>query len=200
MLENLYKSGYLHFEKIILDNTKALGLIAEEAVILIYLLKEYSKTGVLSIDKLSNYLLMNSSKIDKLVASLMERGFYEVYLSYDNGKGTECVSFKPLFEKIEKIIMNEKETIDPYDISKAIEYVSSKLNRVLTASELEILQALMFEDHYTYDQIVTAVDTIIEGKRVLSMRSLTQTLAKKKTEAKPKVEAPAALKDFFNKI
>lgn len=200
MLEELYKKGYLHFEELILDNSKALGLMAEESVVLIQLLKDYNNTGILSVEKLQNNILMNSSKIDKIVASLMERGFYEVYLSYDNGKGTECVSFEPLFLKLENIISNKEQVVDQYDVAKVMEYISMKMNRVLTSSEMEILQAMMFEDHYTYDQIILAVDTIIESKRVLSMRSLTQALAKKKIEAKPKVEAPAALKDFFNKI
>lgn len=199
LLEQLFKKGYVHYEKLIMDNAKKLGINAEETMVLIALIKEYFNCGNISPNKLQDKLLMSANKIDKTIAGLMERGYYEIYIVYDNGIGNERVSFQPLFKKLEEIL-NQKDNFDKYDIAKANKYLSEKLNRVLTAQELEILQGLMIEDHYSYDQIITAVDDIIGRKKVLSMRSLTQTLANKKIETKPKKEAPQAFKDFYSKI
>ena len=74
------------------------------------------------------------------------------------------------------------------------------MNRILTASELEILQSLMLDDHYSYDDIVEACDYVSNHKRVLSLRTITQALTNKKCEVKPKKEMPQSLKDFYNKI
>ncbi|MDE6408152.1 MAG: hypothetical protein K2K48_05395 [Anaeroplasmataceae bacterium] len=199
MLEDLYKKGYLNYEELIFDQAKALGLNAEEVFVLIHILKNHLLTNTLSVEDIQAQVLMSPSKLDKLVASLMERGFYEVYLTYDNGKGMECISFKPLFAKLEQLL-EQKTSLDTYDIEKANKYISSKLNRVLTASELEILQGFMIDDHYTYDQIAAVVDNINASKKVLSMRTIALGLANKRYEVKPSSEAPAAFQDFLKRI
>ena len=199
MLEELYKKGYLNYEQLIFDQAKALGLNAEEIFVLIHILKNYLLTNTLSVEDIQAQVLMSPAKLDKLVASLMEREFYEVYLTYDNGKGMECISFKPLFTKLEKLL-EQKTSPDTYDIEKANKYISSKLNRVLTASELEILQGFMIDDHYTYDQIAAVVDHIKSTNKVLSMRTIALGLANKRYEVKPAKEAPAAFQDFLKRI
>lgn len=199
MLEELYMKGYLNYEEIIFDYSKGLGLNAEEAFVLIHILKNYKRTSTLSIEEIQKQILMSPARLDKVVASLMERGYYEVYLSYDQGKGTECISFKPLFEMLEKQL-SQKTTTDPYDIEKANQYITSKMNRVLTASELEILQGFMIDDHYTYDQIAAVVDHIVSTNRVLSMRTIQIGLANKKYEVKSSPTAPASLQDFIKRI
>ena len=199
MLETLYKKGYLNFNRIILDNAKLLGLNADEAFVLIKILDNYKETNTLSLEKLQENILITSNKIDKIVADLMERGYYEIFIAYDKGVGKECISFKPLFDKIMKIINNEV-AFDNYDFEKASRYISSHLNRVLISSELEILEGLMTTDHYTLQEIEAATKRIVDKKRVLSMRTLTQELANKEKETAVKKEAPKALKDFFDKI
>lgn len=199
MLEELYKNGYLNYEQLIFDQAKALGLNAEEVFVLIHILKNHKKTNSLSIEAIQTEVLMSPSKLDKLVASLMERGFYEVYLSYDRGKGTECISFKPLFEMLEKLLKQETAP-DTYDIEKANKYIVSKFNRVLTAAELEILQSLMIDDHYSYDQIAAVVDSIVASKKALSMRSIALGLANKHYEVKTSADQPAVVRDFIKRI
>ena len=199
MLETLYKKGYLDCTKIILDNAKALGLNAEESFVLIRILENYKETKTLSLEHLQENVLITSNKIDKIVADLMERGYYEIFIAYDKGVGKECNSFKPLFEKIIKVVNNEV-TVDNYDLEKAARFLSSNLNRVLTASELEILESFMTDDHYSLKDIEEATKRITDKKRILSMRTLTQELANKDKVSNVKQEAPKALKDFFDKI
>ena len=199
MLDTLYKKGYLDYTRIILDNAKILGLNAEEAFILIKILDNYHETKSISIEQLQESILITTNKIDKIVADLMEREYYEIYIAYDKGVGKECISFKPLFDKINKIINNEV-SFDNYDLEKAAKLLSERLNRVLTSSEIEILESLMTEDHYTLTEIDQASKRIVDKKRVLSMRTLTQELANKTSETEVKKAAPKALKDFFDKI
>ena len=199
MLETLYKKGYLDCTKIILDNAKALGLNAEESFVLIRILENYKVTKTLSLEHLQENVLITSNKIDKIVADLMERGYYEIFIAYDKGVGKECISFKPLFEKIIKVVNNEV-SVDNYDLEKAARFLSSNLNRVLTSSELEILESFMTDDHYSLKDIEDATKRITDKKRVLSMRTLTQELANKDKVSNVKQEAPKALKDFFDKI
>ena len=199
MLETLYKKGYLDCTKIILDNAKALGLNAEESFVLIRILENYKETKTLSLEHLQENVLITSNKIDKIVADLMERGYYEIFIAYDKGVGKECISFKPLFEKIIKVVNNEV-TVDNYDLEKAARFLSSNLNRVLTASELEILESFMTDDHYSLKDIEEATKRITDKKRILSMRTLTQELANKDKVSNVKQEAPKTLKDFFDKI
>lgn len=199
MLEELYMKGYLNYEEIIFDYSKGLGLNAEEAFVLIHILKNYKRTATLSIEEIQEQILMTPTKLDKFVASLMERGYYEVYLSYDQGKGTECISFKPLFEMLEKLLL-QKTTTDSYDIEKTNKYITSKMNRVLTASELETLQSFMIDDHYTYDQIAAVVDQIVATKHVLNMRTIQMGLANKKYEVKSSTGTPASFQDFVKRI
>ena len=199
MLEQLYKKGYLNYEQLILNHSKALGLNVEEAYVLILILKNYLKTNALSVETLQEQVLMTSSKLDKVVASLMERSYYEIYLSYDKGKGKECISFKPLFQMMESLL-EQKINTDSYNIEKVIHFISSKMNRVLTASELEILQGLIVEDHYTYDQIVNVVDYITSSNRTLSMKTIASNLANRKYQIQPEVDAPASFQEFLKRI
>ncbi len=195
MLKELYEKGYLNYVDIILDNSRALGLKADEAFILIKILDG----GNVSLPELASQVLMTSNRIDKILADLMERGFYEIYLAYDKGVGKECVSFEPFFKKLEGLF-NPQINFDEYDIEKTNKYLAKNLKRALTASELEILQELMVDEHYTYDQIVGVIDEIVNSNKVLNMKTLTFNLANKKAGVKTKKEAPQALKDFFNRI
>lgn len=199
MLEELYKKGYLQYHKLLADDSKALGLNAEEAFVLAKILDNYLTTGKLSVESLQEQILISSSRVDKVVASLMERGYYEIYLAYDNGVGKECISFRPLFEKLEAIL-EQRTDLDAYDIEKTNQYLSTKMNRVLTASELEILQGWMVDDHYSYDQIVSVVEKILDEKRVLSFRTITVGLSAKPQEVASQKEAPQVFKEFLKKI
>ncbi|MBO7305791.1 MAG: DnaD domain protein, partial [Bacteroidales bacterium] len=102
--------------------------------------------------------------------------------------------------KLEAILNNSLEKTDDYDLSKLNDYLSDKMKRILTSNELEVLQSWMFEDHYKYEEIIDAIDSIVQKKRALSVRTITQVLANKKVEIKPKKEAPQALMEFYNKI
>lgn len=79
MLEKLYLQGYLFYDRLILDHLKELGLTAEEAIVLIQLLKDYQQDGSFSVDHVQEQVLIPLQKIDQSVTSLMERRFYDVF-------------------------------------------------------------------------------------------------------------------------
>lgn len=199
MLNELYKKGYLEYSKMIVDNSKYIGLTAEEAFVLIKILDYYQANNQISIEQLQQEVLMTSAKIDKIVAALMERGYYEIFITYDKGIGKECISFKPLFEKLEDILSN-RISFDEYDLEKTVKFLSGIMNRVLTANELEIVQGFMIEDHYTFEQISSVAEDIKKNKRVLSMKSLASGLANAQVSVQNKKEAPKSFIDWYNKL
>ncbi len=199
MLQELYLKGFLNYSKLLMEYSKALGLNAEEAFVLTKILDNYLTTKILSIEELQTQVLIKSNHLDKIVASLMERNYYEIYLSYDNGKGVECISFTPLFSRLE-YLLNQEQTKDPYDIEKANQFLCKNLNRVLTANELEILENLMVEDHYSYESIVEAVEQIQSSKRVLSLKTIALTLVNKKSKQEIDTKAPQVFQDFMKRI
>ena len=200
MLEKLYKKGYLNYEKLILENAKALGLNAEEGFLLIHILKNYLITNTLAISDIAKQVLLTPAKLDKLIASLMERGYYEVYYPMIMGREQNVFLFNLCLRKLE-YLLEQKTVPDTYNIEKTIQYITAKMNRVLIASELEALQSLMMEDRYSYDQIAAVVDSIIASKkRTLSMKSILQGLSNKVYDVHPSKEAPQAFKDFIKRI
>ena len=199
MLEKLYLQGYLFYDRLILHHLKELGLTAEEAIVLIQLLKDYQQDGSFSVDHVQEQVLIPLQKIDQSVTSLMERRFYDVFLVYDEGNAKENVSFAPFFEKLEKLLDQPQEN-KAYDIEKANRFLSETMNRVLTSYELEILQSLMFEEHYTLEEIQKAVSFLVQQRRVVSLRTITQMLAEQKNKIEIKKEAPSVFKEFYSKL
>lgn len=197
MIKKLYECGCFNFQKFILEHTKPLALNSDEAVILIKILEGWTKEKTLSSEALVADLSMTKAKADKALASLLERGFYEIYINYDQGIGQEYISLDGFFQKVSAILdANLPDFKDElYSINQ---YLTKQMNRILTAKELEILTSLVVEDRYTSDDIQKACEYLKGKGKLLSMRSLAQALAVKE---EPAVRtSPKVVKDFIERI
>ncbi len=197
MIKKLYECGCFNFQKFILEHTKPLALNSDEAVILIKILEGWTKEKTLSSEALVADLSMTKAKADKALASLLERGFYEIYINYDQGIGQEYISLDGFFQKVSAILdANLPDFKDElYSINQ---YLTKQMNRILTAKELEILTSLVLEDRYTSDDIQKACEYLKGKGKLLSMRSLAQALAVKE---EPAVRtSPKVVKDFIERI
>lgn len=197
MIKKLYECGCFNFQKFILEHTKPLALNSDEAVILIKILEGWTKEKTLSSEALVADLSMTKAKADKALASLLERGFYEIYINYDQGIGQEYISLDGFFQKVSAILdANLPDFKDElYSINQ---YLTKQMNRILTAKELEILTSLVVEDRYTLDDIQKACEYLKGKGKLLSMRSLAQALAVKE---EPAVRtSPKVVKDFIERI
>lgn len=197
MIKKLYECGCFNFQKFILEHTKPLALNSDEAVILIKILEGWTKEKTLSSEALVADLSMTKAKADKALASLLERGFYEIYINYDQGIGQEYISLDGFFQKVSAILdANLPDFKDElYSINQ---HLTKQMNRILTAKELEILTSLVVEDRYTSDDIQKACEYLKGKGKLLSMRSLAQALAVKE---EPAVRtSPKVVKDFIERI
>ena len=119
-----------------------------------------------------------------------------IYISYENGEGHEYISLNTLYDKINAILA--KDFVPTDDLAKANQLLQKSLNRVLTASELDILTTLINDDRKTISDIENAISYLKSINRNITMKSLTQAL-NMEYEAKP-TEVSASVKNFIKSV
>ena len=149
-----------------------------------------------SSEKLSQRLSLTKAKIDKALASLLERQYYEIYINYDNGIGQEYISLDGFFNKAEAFI-DANSSMSDDELHLVCQYISKEMNRILTSQELEIIQSMVIEDRYSLDDIKKAREVLKINKKLLTMKNLAQALVVKSEPVKP---VNNVLKDFINNI
>lgn len=196
MLKKLYELGYFNYQKYIIEHMKELSLNSDETIILINILDFYKDDKTLSSEKLSQRLSLTKTKIDKALASLLERQYYEIYINYDNGIGQEYISLDGFFNKAEAFI-DANSSMSDDELHLVCQYISKEMNRILTSQELEIIQSMVIEDRYSLDDIKKAREVLKINKKLLTMKNLAQALVVKSEPVKP---VNNVLKDFINNI
>lgn len=196
MLKKLYELGYFNYQKYIIEHMKELSLNSDETIILINILDFYKDDKTLSSEKLSQRLSLTKTKIDKALASLLERQYYEIYINYDNGIGQEYISLDGFFNKAEAFI-DVNSSMSDDELHLVCQYISKEMNRILTSQELEIIQSMVIEDRYSLDDIKKAREVLKINKKLLTMKNLAQALVVKSEPVKP---VNNVLKDFINNI
>lgn len=196
MLKKLYELGYFNYQKYIIEHMKELSLNSDETIILINILDFYKDDKTLSSEKLSQRLSLTKAKIDKALASLLERQYYEIYINYDNGIGQEYISLDGFFNKAEAFI-DANSSMSDDELHLVCQYISKEMNRILTSQELEIIQSMVIEDRYSLDDIKKAREVLKINKKLLTMKNLAQALVAKSEPVKP---VNNVLKDFINNI
>ena len=89
MLKELFEKGYINYEKLIIDNAKALSLKTGEILVLFKIIEQALAKKTLNVTEIRESLVISKPKLDACLARLMERSFYEIYISYENGEGYE---------------------------------------------------------------------------------------------------------------
>lgn len=196
MLKELFEKGYINYEKLIVDNAKALSLKTGEILVLFKVIEQALAKKTLNVNEIKESLVITKPKLEACLARLMERSFYEIYISYENGEGHEYISLDCLYDKINAILQTG--IIPTDELTKANEVLQKALNRVLTASELDILASLINDDKYTAKDIDSAVSYLESINRNITMKSLAQALNKDKDE-KPN-EVSQNVKNFLKSV
>ncbi|MBQ3253127.1 MAG: hypothetical protein IJA65_01105 [Acholeplasmatales bacterium] len=197
MLKKLFEMNCFDYKTFILDNTKKLSLTSDEAVVLIKILEEYKVNKNFSIDSILSSISMTKSNLENILAILMEKEYYEVFISYDAGLGEETISIDGFFKKVKDILEN-KADVDNTDLYQVTKLMTTKLNRILTSQEIEIITSLVLEDRYTLANFESACKKLEDKKKLITIKTIAQVLAKKEEpEIKPN---NAFVKDFFNSI
>ena len=199
MIKKLFESGYFNYQDFILDNMKKLSLSPLESIVLIKMLDEFKTDKRILIDEILNDLVEKRSFVEEALANLNEKGFYEVYITNDNGLGEEAASLDGFFEKVESILNNTIVSDKGDELYSVIEYLNNTLNRVLTSDEIDMVTSLVKDDCYYLDSFKNAVEVKLKNRSVITIKTIAKALA---TKDKPKnVKASNELmKDFINKV
>ena len=198
MLKELFEKGYLNYHKLIIDNAKPLSLKTGEVIVLIKILDIFLYNRKLTIKDIRENLLMSKGKLDAALSSLMERSFYEIYISYDDGEGQEYISLDCLFNKLEALL-SQNNVNHQDELTKCHNLLVRTLNRVLTATEIEILTSIVNEDGHNYDEVEEACNYLSSINRNVTMRTLVQAL-NRGNKREEKKEVPTSVKNFFNSV
>lgn len=197
MIKKLYEAGCFNFQKFILDNIKKLSLNPNEAIVLIKILDNYTKTKILSSEDIAKELGYTKAMVEEALLSLMDRTFYEQYINYDNGVGQEYISIDGFFAKAEAILNNTLVNIDD-ELFLANQYLTKQMNRILSSKDLEILTSLIKDDRYTLKDIETACNSLKNKNKLITIKNIAQAIVvKEEIKTNP---TPSVVKDFFKSI
>ena len=97
--------------------------------------------------------------------------------------------------------MSSKTSNDPSELQEILRIVSVGLNKILIATEIEIVKSLVEEDMYTKNDFEKAF-VKLKDKNVVNIKSLVSELEKERKKGlKPKTkEIPQGFLDFVNNI
>lgn len=199
MIKKLYEIDCFNYQRFILDNLKSLSLSSDEALVLINILDNYKDKNEISMEKLKSKMNLSLLEIQEVLTGLMDKDFYSIYILNENGLVSEKVTLDGFFQKA-KAIVNKNKSNNLDDIQKIMSYVSTKLNRLLTNQEIEIIQSLIVEDNYEYNDFENAISKLENSHKVISVKAIAQAIVIK-PENKMKVNpSNDIMKDFFNSI
>lgn len=195
MIKKLFLAGCFDYKKFIFDNLKRLSLSPNEVIVLITLIDEIKETKKFSISSMEKTILLKREEIENILGTLLERGFYSIYLSKEDGLDEERVSLDGFFLKVEHILeySDENKEEELYTISN---YLSETLNRILTDSELDILKSLVLEDYHKLDEFKAAVKKL-EKRKNITFKLIVSNL---NTMNEEKEKTPSYVLDFIDKL
>jgi len=197
MLKKLYDMGFFDYRNFIICNQKSLSLNSDEAIVLIKILENYSHSKSIEHEKIASSVNMTQSKLDKTLASLNERKFYEFYIEEKNGKVEELVSVDGFFNRATAILDNKEDDIKD-ELFRILQLVTTSLNRTLTSKEIDIVSSLVEEDRYKYDDFKKSIEKISNENRLMTIKTISNELNVKEEVKKSNIRSVGL--DFFNSI
>lgn len=160
------------FRYVLIDSYRKMGISEEELAVILMVdhLLEQGNTFVTS-DSLSMKMTYKPDKIDKLMVSLVNKG----YLVYDTSSGKMRTSLEPLREKVyqvfQKSIQRDQANLMSEErserIGKIVALFESKLNRSLSPLESQTIGEWL-DSGYKDEEIQNAfLDCYNENKKTL---------------------------------
>lgn len=147
----LIKSHMISFKEVMVLNYKAIGLNETEAMVIILLYEQKKqKNHAISAKNILKYVTLTESQLSNLLVNLVERGYIELIIEDNN---LEHFVLTPTVEKLGEVLeANELgETSFKDNVSQVINLLETSYQRMLTASELVIVQKWMNEKHSLKD-------------------------------------------------
>lgn len=172
MIKELFEMGYLNMEKIILSEAKNLDISPLETVVLIEIMNSYKRNRRIDKSVIMINLRLTVHEIDEILNNLLEKSLYEIYISYEGNKGEEYVSLDNLFKKIESSIITPSILRIDSEIEEVIQLLQIKMNKILSANELEYVKEWVFQSGYTKNRMVDVIHRIELANKKVTFRNL----------------------------
>ncbi len=199
MLKKLFECGCFDYRKYIIDNQKVLALNSDETIVLINMLDAYKNNKAIKSSELIKVSGLTKAKCERALNSLFERSFYEIKLVNENDISKEIVSLDNFFDKVSLQLNNKIDNLED-ELGVVIKYLNEVLNRILTASELEIVESLVIEDRYKLNDFKASVEALEAQKTLISIRGIAQVIVNHVSTKEQNNNQPSILTDFFKKI
>lgn len=198
MLKKLYDCNCFDYKEFIHQNQKKLSLSNDEAMVLIQMLNIYKTKRSISVSDLSSYLNMPYTEIENTLSSLLERDYYSIYISYENGLGEESVLFDGFFNKASDILngVNNNHEDELFMISK---WLNKKLNRILSGTEIDIITSLVENEQKTLADFENAYNSLEASHKLITIKALAMALSSDE-KPKPNDSNNKLVKNFMNSI
>lgn len=164
-IEKLLKSKVINFPEVLLQNYKRLSLDEVDSIILIklYYLSE-NNIKFLDLDKLCMEMTISMDSLSIHVLELVKKGFIELIVTFDGAE--EFVldgTYKQIGELLDKPEIDNSTSEDL--ICEIVEYVESTYNRVVTATDLVIINKWV-EDKFLITDIKEAILQSLRAKKM----------------------------------
>ena len=200
ILKRLFEADCFDYNKFILDNLKHLMIDADEAIVLIKIIEYYKETDIFNLEKLKETAPLSKKKFVLALSSLLDKGFYSIYLKESNGISEEAISIEGFFDRCE-VLLSSTTVKDAGEFQEILRLVSINLNKILNENEIEDVKSLVEEDMYSKTDFENAF-VKLKDKNVVNIKSLISELEKgRKTGIKNKENnVPQGFLDFVNNI
>lgn len=197
IIKKLYDSDCFNYERFILNNINALSLSLNDSVILIKILDNYKNSNIFDKEKIKENINIKNEIFEESLGSLLEKNYFSIYLKEENEITHELFSVDGFFEKCEVILDLE---FNPSDsLNEIMNLVSMSFNRILTASDIEIIKSLVLDSLFDINDFKIALNKL-ESKSIKNIKTLSKELERTRENKKEKNEAPLVFKEFINKI
>jgi len=197
MIKKLFDVGCFDYKKFIIDYAKDLSLNSLECHILILVIEEYINNKNLNVENIYNKILANRKDFELALTKLVDRNFYSVYVKESNGKLEESISIDGFFNHVENVLTDNKNKDLSDELRLTIEYLKSKINRILTPSELEIISKMINEESYKLNDFKNVCENILNSDNI-TFRSIVRNInVEKKTK---KADVPDFYKEFIKSV
>ena len=201
MLRKLYYKGYFNYEKFIIENQKKLSISPIESVLLIKILDIYPINKNITIDMLSNSILLKPKEIEDALGDLLGRGFISYELTNNkSGKAIEEIKIDGIFN-IFNDFLNEVDDDKQNELSLVVKYVQRILNKVnLSQNDIDIIKSLVNEDGYTLADFKNACENKLKDRNLYSIKMIVSALSSNEDSIKKENKMSSKMTEFLSKV
>lgn len=212
LVKKLIEEGILDFDKLILNNYKAIGLSEVEAVVIIELNKQMGLGNTfLNPTKISKNITLPKEELLTILDGLIQKKYLSIHMRKTKaGKETEVFLLDETIQRIflvyqkaiQEEIMNQPKQ-HRTSAEEIVDLIETQFQKQLTPLEIEIIQKWLDEDHFELLDIKSALLDAVKANK-FSLSYVDGILIKRRAKSKKTAEVTyypensEALKVFFD--